>query len=223
MKRTCLVCLTFTMVGLSLLAATDPASADIVAYGEVTDSPGTDGGGWAPLDLTFGSVAITSTGDAIFTARYGSGFDPATTLTSFALDLDRDPLTGDPWCGMGLDAHIGVYGTDFQGMAYYWTPGLTRPYPMLPATYLADGVQVTVPLSTLGGGDGLMHFNVATAYQLTTSSSTGICDYMPDREGFAYGAVGVGVVEPVVPVPGAALLGVLGLSAAGVKLRRRLA
>ncbi len=213
--------LALVVAGTSLLAATPSARATVTAYGEVLDATGDSID--ASVDLAFGSITITSEGNAIFRIRYASGYDEGTAYTHFALDLDQDPLTGKDRCGMGLDAIIKIRGTDFQGDAYWslYDAGWWSPRHMVSVTYLSDSVEVTLPLSELNSDDGLMNFFVASQVQLLDDKMTVIQDYMPDRVD-AHN-VGVGVVSPVaaVPVPSTILLGTLGTGLVGWLRRRK--
>ena len=119
--------LAFLLMGVLLLAASTPASAELTAYGEVSDPVGDSMDPSA--DLVFGSISITSTGDAIFRAFYAPGFDITDSEIDFVLDIDKNPLTGQAWLGMGVEGVVQVYGTAFGGTGGYWTPGTPWPWP----------------------------------------------------------------------------------------------
>jgi hypothetical protein len=208
--------------GVLFLILTPAASVALTGYGAVLDPVGDSLD--ASADLVFGSISITSAGEAIFRVRYAPGYDPAETMTSFALEVDNNPLTGQSWLGMGTDALVWIRGTGFQADGYYsrWDgshwhePALSG---TVTATHLSDGAEVTVPLTALGSSDGLMYFNVAASIHLTDSSWTTVRDFMPDLDPQTW-TVGVAEVSSI-PVPASILLLGSGLASLAA-IRRRI-
>lgn len=155
---------------------------------DVTDRVG-DAGGFAgvavPPDLASGSIEITPGSLMLISVRCNAGtFDPARTLIQFDLDVDQNPVTGSPSEGLGLDYIIDMGSAYYAGQArvsrfvggtQYETVGT------VPISVSANGIDVGVPLSLIGGDDGRMNFRVISASYLGGNGFSTILDYMPDR------------------------------------------
>lgn len=137
-----------------------------------------------PPDLVAGSIEITSGNLALLSVRFAPGtFDPATTFAQFDLDVDQNPLTGSPNQGLGIDYIVDLgsafYGgqarvSRFSGGTQYQAVGT------VPVSFVANGMDVGIPLSLMGGDDGRMNFRVITSAQVSPAGFSTILDYMPD-------------------------------------------
>ena len=146
------------------------------AFGSISDPAG-DATGSGP-DITSASIAVSSSAVATFTVNFAPGTPLGTVFVDFLLDTDQNPATG--YAGVdsshndasliGADFILTIYGSNFQASA---TVGSNS----FPVTYSGNSVQVMVPLSALGGDDGLMNFKVISALQLSTNTTSGITDY----------------------------------------------
>ena len=118
-------------------------------------------------------------------------FDPATSRVIWTLDMDQDPNTGFSGIDsgnndserMGLEYQVVIQGSDFDSLVLIesfsngsWTTTTTSIEP----TLLDGGYQVTVPLSLLGDDDGEFNFKAIVQEQQTSSSFSGIQDYISD-------------------------------------------
>ena len=158
--------------------------------GDVTDPAGdtrSSPSGVAP-DLRSGSIEINAATNAmLISVRCAPGtFNSATTIVQFDLDLDQNPATGSPFEGLGLEyiVNMGSPLNAGQAQVFRFVGGAGTGYQLvnvpLPVTVVADGIDVSIPLSVIGNDDGRMTFRVVTSVHLGGNTSTGILDYMPD-------------------------------------------
>jgi hypothetical protein len=126
-----------------------------------------------------------------FKLRFRPGtFSPTTTLVDIAMDTDENIGTGHPGtdgsCASGVDA--AVIGSDYflrmgEGSAtVLQSPSCNSLQSPQPATIVnvPNGMNVTFPLSSIGGDDGWMRYKVITYRRISAGSNTGIRDWLTD-------------------------------------------
>src|SRR5262249_49052548 len=119
-------------------------------------------------------------------------FDASLTRAQFILDTDRNPATGHPGSDSGCVNDNGIIGAEFlvnfgadlgataEVLQYQGTCNSFASAGSGSVTYVADGMDATVPLSVLGGSNGQVNFKVTASEQIGPSAFTGVLDYMPD-------------------------------------------
>lgn len=176
-----------------LIAAGVDVNLGATPSGAVTDPAGdaTDDTRVSP-DPDLVSASVGSDGVSLnLSVRFApSTFNASTSRASFVLDVDENPGTGFP----GIDAanndsallgveylvNVGAdLGAAAEVLAFVSLPNTFTNVGTFTATVLADGYDVAIPLSVLGGDDGRLAFKVETQSFLGPGF-TGILDYMPD-------------------------------------------
>jgi hypothetical protein len=151
-----------------------------------------------PPDLISGTIEVS--GDTlVVTVTFAAGtLSSMQTLVRVTLDTDENDRTGvadaqgDPaMTGVDymLDIVPAVGGAAAQGRLLRLSPAARTL--IVPLTFPSgDQLQMTVPLSELGGDDGKLRFKVSCSHYFPTlGNATGPLDYMPD-----FGAA-AGIVE----------------------------
>ncbi|HEV8578010.1 MAG TPA: hypothetical protein VGX68_02915 [Thermoanaerobaculia bacterium] len=160
--------------------------------GSVSDATGDSGG--TPVDLKKGSITVANGSAQLEVHFASSSFKNVAWLAQFDLDLDQNPATGH----RGVDAD-GSWDRTLIGSEYivnlegspptalvYKNTGVQNAFTFVgqrSATLLVDGARVSIPLSMLGGDEGIMSFKV-----ISTVQPSGIRDVMPNV-GLAVGQV----------------------------------
>jgi hypothetical protein len=154
---------------------------------DVTDRAG-DAAAFAgvavPPDLVSASIEITQGNLMLISVRCNAAtFDLATTWIQFALDVDQDPGTGDPFEGLGLEYLIDMGSSFYAGQARVsrFIAGTYQTVGTVPVSVISSGSDVGVPLSLVGNDDGRMNFRVLAAYYLGRNGFSTPLDYMPDQ------------------------------------------
>ncbi len=145
--------------------------------GDVTRAPF----GPVPPDLVRGVLDVSGE-NATFTVTFAPGtFDPQTTWLFIDVDTDRNPLTGTPTDGLGVDYFVSMSGTPGTA-AVFRCPFRTVVCPDTvgtpTVTTMSDGVAIAMPLSFLGfSGNDQVRFD----FRIYASSlGIGPNDYLPD-------------------------------------------
>jgi hypothetical protein len=144
--------------------------------------------GSVALDLVR-ATAVVASGNITFVIQLASGtLNRQTTRVSVLVDTDQDAATGirEP-NGLGADYAVDLAaGTSLATINKADAVGCAaqlscfNPVGSAPITFVADGMQVTVPLSLLGNDDGRMSFQMSS-YVLISPLTPVVFDFMPDN------------------------------------------
>ena len=160
-------------------------------HGEVSDATGdavADPSAPVSPDLVRGTIDVSG-GNIAVTIRFAPGtFDRATSRVTIELDTDQNPSTGLRTSGLGVDWGLDLWAATSQAAVLQATPETCPQDPCYrqtsttPLNIIADGMAVTMPLSTFGSVDGRLSFR-AFAYPsrpAASSLATFPTDIMPD-------------------------------------------
>ena len=123
---------------------------------------------WAIIDIEPEQI--------VFRLRHRAGsFDPSTTRFAIDLDTDQNASTGSE----GIEYQVFVFPAGGKGadVARTTSSGYTV-VATVPVTFVADGVDVAVPLSLLGNDDGRFDFRVRVYSQPALPL---VIDVLPDN------------------------------------------
>ena len=156
--------------------------------------PSGDSGGEGCCDISFVS-AMSSATDLTVSIRFHPGYDPTLISTTINIDTDQNTATGQPGVSAGGTIDAAQIGTDYIAFRAGRDGAATVPINVYvgppintfnnvgsaDVTYVADGYDVVIPLSLLGGDDGFMDVKVISAKRLSAAGNTGILDIAPDE------------------------------------------
>jgi len=161
-------------------------------HGEVSDPLGdtlSDARVPVPPDLVHGTADVVA-GNITFVVQFAPNtFDRQTTRATILLDTDQNASTGIRQLdGVGADYAIELTAsTSTAGITKADPVGCAARLPcfngvgVAPITFLANGMQVTVPLSLLGNADGRMFFDVSSYVFFAPPLTSVVFDFMPDQ------------------------------------------
>src|SRR5262249_30243819 len=128
-------------------------------------------------DLVSATVSSDGT-NLLMQVRFKPGtFDASLTRAQFILDTDRNPATGHGGSDSGCVNDNGIIGAEFlvnfgadlgataEVLQYQGTCNSFASAGSGSVTYVADGMDATVPLSVLGGSNGQVNFKVTASEQ----------------------------------------------------------
>jgi hypothetical protein len=157
-----------------------------IPAGSLTDPAG-DAGSGSDVVLTTGTVAD---GSLTLSARFAGTTYNASTFVVWSLDTDQNPATGFPGITntnadaalIGADFIVQIRGTAFGSTVTVLRGNLTVVSTTLTPTFVANGVDVTIPLSLLDGDNGAMNYKATIQTQLTAGSWSGINDFISNLD-----------------------------------------
>jgi hypothetical protein len=172
-------------------SATPPSTSGTLLHAEISDPIG-DALSDPRVPVAPDIVRITTdvaAGNVTFVVQFAPGtLDRQGTRVTLLLDTDQDGSTGirQP-DGVGADYDIDIAAatslasiTKADVVACAAHLGCFNPVGSATITFLADSMQVTVPLSLLGNDDGRMSFQ-ASSYVLVAPLTPIAFDYLPDN------------------------------------------
>jgi hypothetical protein len=123
-----------------------------------------------PPDLQVTDVKVAD-GTVTFSVRFASGWAGARTLIDIYVDTDENAGTGLPLDGIGADYDIAA------GVALKYTGTVPTVIGSSAVTFLADGADISVPLSLIGNDDGAFDFRVRAR-----DAAQELYDELPDAD-----------------------------------------
>jgi hypothetical protein len=179
----------------------------------------------AGADLVCANVTIDGA-DVIFTVEYDpADFDPNASYAGFALDIDKNPLTGYPGITnigtdsdlLGIEYVVQLHGAGFGAEATAFDIAAASVVGAAsPVTIFDNGYRAVLPLALFGGGVDWF-FKVTAQRQLTASTWTTIGDFLTN----VGAAPGQSYSVSEVPLPAALPLFLAGMAGIGAIGRRR--
>jgi len=170
--------------------STSPSLTAAPLHFDVSDPVGdtaVDGRVAVPPDLVRAIVDV-SAGNVTFVIQFAAGtLDHLSTRVVVLLDVDRNASTGiSEGNGLGADFGLDLFAATGQGVITKADPvgcaagqSCFTPVGSVSIVVGADSLQVSVPLTMLGGTDGRMCFQI-NSYVLFGVGSAVIFDFMPN-------------------------------------------
>jgi hypothetical protein len=189
-RARCVAIAVFAATGCSG-STTDPSPMPLTLHGEVSDPIGdtlSDSRVPVPPDLVHATIDV-ATGNMTLVVTLAPGtLDRQTTRVSAVLDTDQNPSTGiQQGDGIGADYLVDFApSTGLATIAKADQVGCSahlscfNPVGTTPITFVSNGMQAVVSLSTLGNASGRMYFQL-NSYVIVASLTPVIFDFMPDN------------------------------------------
>jgi hypothetical protein len=136
-----------------------------------------------PPDLVQAGVDVRSGSVTLEIVLAAGTFDPQATRLYVAFDTDQSAATGNAAWGIGTDYDAWVYAIDRSAEIRRRFPNSAPPVTVgtVSATLGANGMNLIVPLSLLGGDDGRLDFQIhSSGDPRVAGQSAAILDFMPN-------------------------------------------